>query len=173
MGPATPQSTVAVPTPVKPGSINLTDTYWTIATWLTYEAPELIVKYEKGVRAGGRSIGNAPVPPAVLEGIGLFASVAPNAIQHFQQGEGLNNPEFWTDVVVDSGGWGVSLVASLAAEAAGGIVGEIAYSVGGGIPGALVGNFAGSLGGSWGYDIWIGPRVRPFVRSLVGRFSGY
>ncbi len=153
------------PTPV-PGRLNVPDLYWSTVTALVYEIPEIVVRYEAPIRAVGRAAGHAPVPGWVLEGVGFIASVGPNVVEHLQKGEGISSPELWTDVIVDAGGWALTLGTAPLGTAtfslgAGALAGPQAAPIGAG-----VGFLAGSVGVSAVYDLWIAPAVvRPWVRT--------
>ncbi len=167
MGPATPLPPTATPHPYVPPSerINVPNTYWEFAVAFVYGIPEQIVEHSTIVRAGGRAIGHTPVPPVVLEGIGLAASVGPNVIKHRQQGEAWFSPEMSTDLIVDAAGWGVTLVTTPVGAGLG-----AAATTPVGVPeaGVVVGYLLGSVGVSIGYDVWVTPAVRPWVRSWFG-----
>ncbi|GAB4568506.1 MAG: hypothetical protein Kow0047_21460 [Anaerolineae bacterium] len=144
------------------------DLYWSVATALLYELPEIVTRYEIPIRAGGRAVGHAPVPGWALEGIGLTASVGPNVVEHLQRGEGISSPELWTDVIVDAGGWALTWGTTYIGTSVGASLGTPgnAPSM---LVGAASGYLVGSLGVSIAYDLWIAPAIRPTVRSWLWR----
>ncbi len=170
LNPATPWPTpTPTATPIPLGEINIPDTYWTLSTWLTYELPEALLG-EGGptaIRAGGRAAGN--LNPAI-EVIGWGASVGPNLVDHLASGD--SGTDIVTDLIVDTGGWGLSFVGSQVGMFVGGTVGEAIQPEGGGVPGAIGGNLVGSLATSMYYDVKIAPRIRPHVHNIVDNVFG-
>jgi len=148
--------------------INVPNTYWELAVALVYGIPEQIAEHSTVVHASGRAIGHAPVPSVVLEGIGLAASVGPNVIKHRQQGEAWFGPEMSTDLLVDAGGWLLTLGTTPLFTGAGGFLATALAGPEAAPVGAVAGYLGGSVGVSVGYDVWIAPAVRPWVRSWFG-----
>ena len=160
LGPATPLP--PTPTPIPLGEINIPDAYWTISTWLVYELPQMLL--EDGptvVRTGGRALGN--LNPSIAA-VGWVASIGPNLADHILSGD--SGTEIATDMVVDTIGWGISQGGAAVGTAAGAAIGTLEIPVVGTISLGVVGNITGSLLTSVGYDVYVGPRIRPYVRNI-------
>ncbi|MFZ1507396.1 MAG: RHS repeat-associated core domain-containing protein [Anaerolineae bacterium] len=164
-GPWTPTPT---PHPYVPPMerINKPATLWGIGQALYLDIPALVEKYSGTViRAGGRSLNYAP--PGLMTTLGYAASVGPNVVQHLQQGENLTSFELLTDVVVDSGGWALTLGTGPALSVTGASFGSAAPPAGP-VIGGIVGYLVGTVGVSLYWDIQIAPAIRPTVRSWFG-----
>jgi RHS repeat-associated protein len=169
MGPGAPLTPTPTPHPYVPAQdrVNVTDTYWNVAVAFAYGLPELAAKHSgTAIRAGGRAVGH--VPPGILEGVGFVASVGPNVYKHRQQGGRWFGPEMNTDLIVDAGGWLLTLGTTPGGTAVGGVFGGAMAPPAGGLPGAVVGYIAGSVGVSIGYDMRVAPAIRPWVRGWFG-----
>lgn len=90
-----------------------------------------------------------------------------NVVQHLQQGENLTSFELLTDVVVDSGGWALTLGTGPALSVTGASFGSAAPPAGP-VIGGVVGYLVGTVGVSLYWDIQIAPAIRPTVRGWFG-----
>jgi len=138
---------------------------------VTNDLPELAAKYGGiTIRAAGRTYGGSEMPPLLSEGVGLVASVGPNAYEHLRNGEGPSTAAFQTDLVVDVIGWGATWLTGKGGTAAGGLAGGM-LAGGGALPGAVTGYVAGTLIASVVYDVWVGPIfVKPWAYTVVQSF---
>ena len=169
LAPTSPRPTsTPTATPVPLGKINIPDKYWTVSTWLTFKLPEALLEdAPSAIRSTGRAAGNFD---PLIEGVGWVASVGPNLVNHIVSRD--SGTEIATDLVVDTGGWGVSIAGATTFTAVGATFGSaIAPGVGTAV-GAAVGNLFGSLATSAGYDVYVVPRIRPYVREAVGFVTG-
>jgi RHS repeat-associated protein len=168
VGPGGPWTPTSTPHPYVPPMerVNKPATLWGIGQALYSDIPALVEKYSGTViRAGGRSLNYAP--PGLMTTLGYAASVGPNVVQHLKQGENLTSSELLTDVVVDSGGWALTLGTGPALSFTGASIGSAALPAGP-VIGGVVGYLVGTVGMSLYWDIQIAPAIRPTVRSWFG-----
>ena len=168
VGPGGPWAPTSTPHPYVPPMerINKPATLWGIGQALYLDIPTLVEKYSGTViRAGGRSLNYAP--PGLMTTLGYAASVGPNVVQHLQQRENLTSFELLTDIVVDSGGWALTLGTGPALSITGASFGSAAPPAGP-VIGGVVGYLVGTVGVSLYWDIQIAPAIRPTVRGWFG-----
>ena len=157
----------ATPTSIPLGSPNWTDTYISTVVAVTYGIPEALGEGSIWIRATGRTAGNVSM---YLVPVGIVASVAPNAISHYQNGD--PGTEIAIDLVTDMGGVAGSFASG---KVIGGLsfIGAVFVNPAAAPVAYGVGDAVGSFGGSIIYDVWAGPTlVRPYVSDGVNWLWG-